>query len=155
MEDICIYGFGTYGIQTYYFLKENGISVKCFADRNAEKQGYALDNINCIGYKDVLSLDKKSTILIVAVANPVKLIQEFKELCFIDVWDKEYAIGQFCYNISEETECIEPIHDIKILEELKMSLCDLIYQNIEGQFSNKDMKQIVDGYRKRRQRLIK
>ena len=90
---ICIYCLGEYGIQTYYKLKEAGIQINYFGDRDKQKQGYVFDGLYCLSYEQVSALDKMTTILIVAVKKPDELIDDFKHMGFVHVYTKEQGIA--------------------------------------------------------------
>lgn len=149
MKEICIYGFGTFGIQTYYALTEKGAKVKCFADRDSHKQGYALEGIHCISYNNLLTLDKKNTILIVAMSNPHKLVQKFRKIGFNYVYDQTNFSDYLVFDNITAAKPVEPIHSVEYLEELKESLSSVLYQNIEKEIANRELQQIVNDYVKR------
>lgn len=154
MKDICIYGFGVYGVRIYYILTERGVKVKCFADYNPDKQGYALGGIDCISYDDVLALDRKNTVLVIAIKSSYELIQEFIRMGFSYVYDQKEVIEKLSFGNESEPDRADPIHSIEIIKELEVSLRNVIYQNIEKEFVNRDMQQIVNDYAKRNKGLV-
>lgn len=126
-KKICIYCMGEYGIQTYYKLKESGIRIDCFGDRDINKQGYVLDGLYCKSYEEVVKLDKENTIIIVAIKYPQSLIQIFRNVGFKDVYDKESAMKLLCGNSKIE---IEPLNEINEICRLKNFVVSCYYNRV-------------------------
>lgn len=88
--NICIYCLGELGVQAYYRLKQSGIRVDFFGDKDREKQGYVFEGLYCKSFEDVLE-ENRSTHIIVAIKNPDAIIEVFKKHGFYNVWTVEEA----------------------------------------------------------------
>ena len=111
-KKICIYCIGEYGIQMYYKLKEANVQIECFGDRDRNKQGYAFDGLYCVPYEEICKFDRKKTIIIVAVKHPKELIQNFREMGFKDVYDKDCAKDLLCREREPKKEPINSLEEI-------------------------------------------
>ncbi len=146
---ICIYCMGDYGLETYFRLKEMGIKVSCFGDRDVSKHGYALEGLSCYSYEEILQLDKKETILVVAVKNPNVLMAQFKEHGFEYVYDKDQIIAAKSDVVKREPTT--PLVNLDQIKYYKECLNKMYYENIyESDIENEDMQQIVEDLSKRR-----
>lgn len=148
MKDICIYGFGIHGIQTYYLLKEKNLRIKYFIDRDDNKQGYAIDGIQCISYHNLLLLDRENTILIVAIANPQNLVSKFINMGFLNVYDKKYIYD----NCNNSSSVSKPLCDINVLKIIKEELENAIYKNEKSTLMNEEIQQLLYDYCKRNEK---
>ena len=124
---ICIYCMGEYGIQTYYKLKDSGIRIACFGDRDRKKDGYAFDGLYCVSYEEVLKFDREKTIIIVAFKYSKELIQIFEDMGFKNVYDKERAIELFC---GEKKITRTPLTDIEEIRQLKNLIANCLYNKV-------------------------
>lgn len=126
-KHICIYGMGDYGLETYFRLKKLGVKIDFFADRNSEKRGYALEGVYCRSYEELLCEDKNNCFLIVAVKNPDRLIIEFKQQGFDEVYNKETAVKILGNRMTGgETESLR---DIEKIEQMKNDIQALVYSH--------------------------
>ena len=127
-SNICIYGCGECGIQTYLLLREAGVNIDCFGDKDNSKAGYVVDGVFCKTYNEILLMDKKNFLLIVAIAQGEKLVDDFRRLGFAkvfyygDVKRELYADLQKRYSDSKSL-------GIDALRELKQYIEELAYQN--------------------------
>lgn len=143
---ICIYCRGTYGVLTYLTLKKCGIKVDFFGDRDPAKQGYVIDEVNCISYEEVLA-QEKDILIIVAITNPDSLIDLFLENGFTNVISyKEYLNNLVESNILRRKK----ITDMKVLEEMKGALYEGIYKN-EICLRKDEISDIITEFRVRKQ----
>lgn len=146
-KKICIYGRGEYGLQTYFKLKEYGIKVDCFGDREEKKRGYALDNIYCRSYEEIMKFDRFGTILIIAVKNSGALVEEFKRAGFEYVYSREEIFEQ-CKK--RDKKLWTPLKNIREIEKLKNALEEVfIKNNKKVHMENADMQQVIEDYIKR------
>lgn len=83
---LCIYGCGECGIQIYFLLKESGIHINFFCDRDKSKKGYVMDGVSCITYEELLRMEAQDAILIIGIAHGEGLVDEFRELGFKKVF---------------------------------------------------------------------
>ena len=90
---------GSYGMNTYFLLKEYGIKTKCFGDRDKRKCGYALEGIDCNNYEEVIHYEKDKWTIIVAVENPRRLVEHFLNLGF-----------QYCLSFNEVISELQENH---------------------------------------------
>lgn len=151
MNEICIYCMGDYGLETYFKLKEMGVSVRWFGDRDTSKHGYALEGISCISYEDVLKLDKKNSVIVVAVKNSYALIEQFKEYGFENIYNKDEIVSVI------ETRKIKKqyisLTDICKVEEYKECLAKAYYEKeYKDKVDNVDIQQIIVDLSKRRKK---
>lgn len=101
--EICIYCLGAYGIRTYLGLRDHGIRVKCFGDIDIKKKGYALDDIQCLSYQEILNKDKEKTCIIVCNQRADRIIEQFKEYGFQHVIsDRE--LGEYTLTVYESID---------------------------------------------------
>lgn len=146
---ICIYCLGEYGIQTYYKLKEAGIQINYFGDRDKQKQGYVFDGLYCLSYEQVSALDKITTILIVAVKKPDGLIDDFKRMGFVHVYTKEQGIARLCNGKEFNKKPMDQIEEIRQIKEL---LTDCFYNkkmSCGNCHINKDCADMMSDFLKR------
>lgn len=134
---ICIYGLGRLGIDTYYILKENGISVEVFADRDERKKGYVLDGIYCISYEDLVRRADEYEI-IVCVKSSMNLL---KEKFLNEGIRKVYT--------ADEIEDLYPIKkkrnfSIEEIAEIHQQLSDAIDDNCSESIIDEQLKSIVN-----------
>ena len=143
---ICIYCRGEYGIRTYLELKRYGIRVDMFGDKDPERQGYVLDDIYCKSYEKVLQ-EEKDIMLIVAITNPNKLIQHFKELGFVNVYDKDAAVEKLTVGKTPIEYTL--IRDIEVLKKKQQEIVrGLYYKDISS--TDEEVLDIVEEYHKRK-----
>ena len=110
---IVIYGLGDFGLETYFRLKERGIKIDYFADRDLQKKGYALDGLYCRTFDELLLEDRRRCILIVAVQKNKTLIDEFRRHGFQNVYDKETAVRLLA--VKEDLLEISPLQDLHLI----------------------------------------
>ncbi len=79
---VCIYGCGECGIQTCLLLREKGIHIDFFGDRDQSKKGYVVDGVFCITLDELLLKEIQNITLIVAVAHGKGLADEFQKKGF-------------------------------------------------------------------------
>ena len=139
---IVIYGLGDFGLETYFRLKERGIKIDYFADRDLQKKGYALDGLYCRTFDELLQEDRRRCILIVAVQKNKTLIDEFRRHGFQNVYDKETAVRLLA--VKEDLPEISPLQDLHLIEELKRDIQDGIYYNKKE--VHEALQNIVDDY---------
>lgn len=126
-DTICIYGCGVYGIQTYLSLKECGIKIDCFGDRDVTKQGYVVDHLLCKSYNEILDMDKDDTLLIVAIAQGDRICTEFQNIGFKKVIYYENIMQIETIDRQKNVDIANQL-DIQSLQELKKNIEDLAYQ---------------------------
>ncbi len=73
---VCIYCAGEYGLKTYFALKSSGIKVALFGDRDESKQGYVLDDVECVSYHQLQRMDKRNLFVFICIKE-FELLQEF------------------------------------------------------------------------------
>lgn len=145
-EIICIYCLGEYGIQTYLKLKDRGIQVSLFGDRDLKKQGYVVDGISCVSYETVVELDKERTLIIVATKNPQSIINEFRNKGFMSVISKDEALCTFeCKNNRE----IQPLTDMREILNLKEVIANVFYQGGLPESGDEQIQQMLVDFNKR------
>ncbi len=146
-KTICIYCMGDYGLETYFKLKERGVKIDFFADRDPEKQGYALDHLYCISYEELLERDREEIIIIVAIKKPGVLIAHFREEGFQYVYDKETAVQMLTDETSVAPKKKEPIRDVGLIERMKADIQETVYRG--GKTQQEELKEIMRDYRLR------
>ncbi len=122
---ICIYCMGDYGLETYFKLRQYGVKINYFADRDPKKKGYALEGLYCRSYEELLCEDRENCMVIVAVKNPENLIRKFQQEEFQQVYDKETAIKMLVGEA--ETNIEAPLRDICRIEQMKDNIQKLVY----------------------------
>lgn len=125
---------GDYGLETYFKLKDSGVKINYFADRDPKKKGYALEGLYCGSYEELLRENRENCMVIVAVKNPEDLIEKFKQEGFRQVYDKETAIKILSSKTVIKTE--EPLKDIYRIEQMKENIQKLVYfhdENVYGE----------------------
>ena len=141
-KHICIYCIGDYGLETYFKLREHGIKIDYFADRDPEKWGYALEGVYCRSYEELLYEDKENCMLIVAIKNPETLIEKFRYAGFQQVYDKETAIKIL---VDEPIpKVIEPLRDIEQIKQMKEKIQKMIYSH--EMIYEKESNSIISDY---------
>lgn len=112
---ICIYGCGEYGMQIYLLLRENGIRIKFFGDRDSKKGGYVVDSVSCIPYEELLQQKKEDITLIVAIAHGERIVEEFRKLGFKNVIFYKDIIKSIYEKLSDEDQggWLMEIEDLK------------------------------------------
>lgn len=91
-EKIAIYGAGDYGRQLGNILKNIGVTVSFFCDRDQVKQGRKIDEILCVSLQDMEN-DRERLLVMVPLYNPDQadeIVQMLYENGFLNV-DREYA----------------------------------------------------------------
>ena len=142
---VCIYCMGDYGFKTYFKLLENGIKADYFADRNPRKHGYVLDGVYCKSYEELLQQDRGKVILIIAIQKPEMLISHFRQEGFQYVYDMETAFKVLGNkNIPKKKE---PLRDIELIEQMKMDIQKLVYEN--GEAGQGELKEAMQDYQLR------
>lgn len=124
-ELICIYGCGECGIQTYLLLRENGIHINCFGDRNIDKQGYVIDDLLCRSYEEIIQMDK-NILLIVAIAHEEQICSEFKNIGFKKVVYYKNIVTALTLDTPQKTG-ISDLLDITHLRRLKQDIEKIVY----------------------------
>ena len=145
-EIICIYCLGEYGIQTYLKLKDKGIQVSLFGDRDLDKQGYVVDGISCDSYETVAELDKDNTLIIVATKNPQGIISEFRNKGFKCVINKDEALKMFGRKNNRK---IQPLTDKWEIMKLKEVIANTFYKGELPESDNKQIQQMLIDFNKR------
>ena len=145
-NNVCIYGLGGYGLKTYFFLKEYGIKVACFGDRDEGKCGYALEEIECRNYEEVIQYDKDKWTIIVAIENPEKLVEHFRSLGFQFCLSFKQVISELQErSTSHQKKQYSPIRDLDEIRKYKKNLeYALIYGEQLEQIENMDMQKILE-----------
>ncbi len=146
-KTICIYCMGDYGLETYFKLKERGVKIDFFADRDPEKQGYALDNLYCKSYEELLQEDKGNVILIVAIKKPEMLISHFRQQGFQYVYNKELAVQVLAdenRKVLEKKECLQ---NIELIIRLKEDIQKVVYNN--GKIRQEEIKDMLQDFQLR------
>lgn len=145
---LCIYGAGKYGIEIYYKLRNRGIQINFFSDRNEKKWGYALDNVFCISLQELLKCEKTKTTVIIGIKNNTgKLYQYFMDQGFHKVirW---YEINDFFCGTDKKIEnCI--IKEQSYLMKLYKEFCDALYKKNGKKISDCMIQKILTDYEKR------
>lgn len=144
--NVCIYGMGRYGISTYYKLVERGIRIRCFGDQSTEKHGCIVRDTKCISFEDVMQLDKKRTVIIVAIKkNNSQLIQLFREKGF------KYVCSYSKIRDKMNKEVAPPlISTSQILDEKRYIERAILENTLYDEISvSNDIKEMVDALRKR------
>lgn len=144
--EICIYGLGKNGIKTYYYLKNRGIEISCFGDRESVKQGYVFDELYCYSYEHICSLDKKNTMIIVAIDKGYKLVETFQKMGFEHVLEF-YHIFDMYRNADEKYYAL---FDLNELENVKSTIENVLYmQSNECKAKDREIIQILEDYKRR------
>ena len=143
-KKICVYCLGEYGIETFYYLKRFSINVACFGDRDEKKHGYVFENICCISFEEVLKLDKSSWIVIVAIKEPERLVQGFKNQGISTISIKE--VYRLLSN-TKEVSIRKPLQSIDEIitykEVIEEAFCRKAWKKVSG---NREIQQIADDY---------
>ena len=84
-EKIVLYGLGTYGFWAFFLLMRYGIKVDYFVDRDETKHGYVTNDVDCIGFEDMMTLDRNLYTIIVCNKYPDSIIKEILEAGFQNV----------------------------------------------------------------------
>lgn len=126
-DHICIYGCGECGIQIYLLLKEAGINISCFGDRDCSKAGYIVGGLFCRTYSDILLADKKELLLIVAIAQGEKTADAFRNIGFEKVLYYEDIKRELTADIIKEYRDTKSL-GINTLRELKQCIEELVYE---------------------------
>lgn len=126
-KNICIYGCGECGIQTYLLLREYGIKINCFGDRDEAKQGYVIDNLFCRPYDQILQMDMEETALIIAIAYGHRICAEFQNIGFKNVIYYKDIFHTMIPNTQIENDVLKML-DITALKILKQNIEILAYQ---------------------------
>lgn len=127
---IWVYGCGEWGMQIYLLLREAGIGIKYFVDRDRSKKGYVVDGVSCITYEELLRKGKKDIILIVAVSRGESLVEEFRKQGFKKVFYYEDIRKEICNSLpgGNVEDCLLEAEDLQKLK-----------QHIEKIMINKDV----------------
>lgn len=118
---ICVYGCGECGIQTYLLLREAGIRIDSFGDRDSSKAGYVIDGLFCIPYDEILCMGKQNIVLIVAIAGGEKIVDEFQKLGFAHVYYHENIKRELRAELRDKHMCGQGL-DLDALRELKQDM---------------------------------
>ncbi len=86
---VYIYCAGAYGLRTYMLLRDCGVKVYSFSDRDKKKEGILLDGIPCISYEALLELAKEEICLIACKENGEELKEHFIRQGFPNVYLRE------------------------------------------------------------------
>lgn len=144
--DVCIYGMGRYGISTYYKLTERGIKICCFGDKSIEKQGYIVKGITCISFEDVVQLDKRKTVIVVAIKkNNHQLMDLFWRSGF------KYVCSYNELKEKKGSNVVPPLTDIKQIQcEKKFIEQAVLGGTVDKKvYVSNDLKDMVNALRKR------
>lgn len=123
---ICVYGCGECGLRIYLLLREKGIKIKFFSDRDRSKSGHVVDGIPCITYDELLMKKKEDITLVVAIANGEGLVQEFQKLGFKRVLYHENVRKDLYADLTGESAG-EGQREIDDLRKLKQSIEELAF----------------------------
>lgn len=116
-EKICIYCRGRIGLQAYFILREVGIEVAYFADKDISKQGMIFPDLRCISYQELLLMKNEKLIIIVANVKSKQIKLDFKEKGFKDV----YTWQEYGSQIKNDIRIENNLKSIQIyLNELKV-----------------------------------
>ena len=143
---------GEYGMRLYYSLKELGYSGSCFGDIDERKSGYALGGLFCISYKEVCHLDKSQYVIVVAKKDPEKLVQDFKNQGFAEVYTDKELINI----LLKEAGTVKKHDQLDNLEEVQEALNwlkDVYYCNKELP-QDKSNLNVDDSFKKELQQLL-
>lgn len=127
--DVCIYGMGNHGINTFFDLYEYGIRADYFSDADAKKHGDLFNGIKCISYDELLECHK-DVFIIVAIYNAHNLVEHFKEVGFKRVMLYTDALNLFKQKYPRKK--MKPIQDVGELLKLKQEIYDWLY--CKGEF---------------------
>lgn len=144
--DVCIYGVGRYGISTYYKLLERGIKICCFGDQSIEKQGYIVNDIKCVSFEEVMQLDRRTTVIVVAIKkNNQQLVDLFRKSGF------KYVCSYNELKEKKGSNAVPPLTDIKQIQcEKKFIEQVVLKDNIDNKvYVSNDLKDMVNALRKR------
>lgn len=86
---VCIYGAGVYGIRNYLLLKESGVKISFFCDRDSEKHGIILDGVTCISLEELEAREKKNIVIFICIKDGNTLKEEFQKAGFPYVYTSE------------------------------------------------------------------
>lgn len=137
-EEICIYGCGECGIQTYLILKEKGIQIDFFGDLDNNKAGYVIDGLFCRTYDEILRLAKEDILLIVAIAHRKDLCIEFQQLGFKKV--VYYANIKRAVHFNAERNNLKlSLMDVDEIVEMKEKIEKYIYQENISIYEKRDI----------------
>ena len=135
-KKICLYGFGVYGIRTYFLLEKYGIIASCFADRDEKKWGYAIGGLNCISYHEVLDLDKEKYSIVVCNKNSDDIMAQFVEAGFLYVFCLKDIIDSLSNNKSDILMCADENEVQKLkyaIEQILIKKNDYLYKGFGDQ----------------------
>lgn len=88
---IVLFGAGDLGVEMLYSLKVQGISVSCFCDNNASKQGRSIKGIPVISFAELESSHKESLIVLTLCKHIRAVAAQLKDkgFCLGNVFRKE------------------------------------------------------------------
>lgn len=137
-EMVCIYGCGQCGIQTYLFLKEKGVRVNFFCDKNPAKSGYIMDGVSCIAYDEIIK-EKEKIIIIIAISRGEKLVKDFQESGFEKVLYYEDVRNHLLIDErNEETD--ESLMDTAAdLKKLKQHVEEIVFMESVSMENKRDL----------------
>lgn len=140
---ICIYGCGECGLQTYLLLREKGIGIRFFSDRDYSKKGYILDGVSCITYDELLQKEKKDITLIVAIAHGEKLVNDFQKLGFEKVFYHEDIKRNFYADVADGCPM-----EIEYLRKLKQDIEKLaLTKEVSVESKRDSILKLIEGRR--------
>lgn len=67
IDKIVLYGAGSAGIAFLYYLRDAGISPRCFADANSDRWGTVCEGLLIIDYRDIVRVVGKDALVIVTI----------------------------------------------------------------------------------------
>ena len=85
MDGICIYGRGVKGLEAFFCLRDCGIDVEYVIDTDQKKQGEVLPGLNCISYKEFLTIGSRTSKVIISNKKSREIMVSLKKDGFEDI----------------------------------------------------------------------
>ena len=85
MDGICIYGRGVKGLEAFFCLRDCGIDVEYVIDNDQKKQGAVLPGLNCISYKEFLTIGSRTSKVIISNKKSKEIMVSLKKNGFEDI----------------------------------------------------------------------
>ena len=141
---VYIYGSGAYGIHAYYMLKQYGVTIDGFIDRNAQKRGYFFDGISCMTLDDLELVQVTDGItIVVCLKNGINQVIEtikrhgIQHIYTMQQYRDEYlsqgipsklpAINDIVYLLGLKEAFSQAFYDDVLDEKLDSSLFDIVH----------------------------